>query len=151
MPEGLNLISASEVPLNAPSLMSHISAESYRAYLADMPQHAGAVAERAAALMAGGELWVERENKKGRSRRMNIRPLIKELRASSEPEDKSVAVDMLLLYQEGSKPHPEEILATLLPEIEPESWSLCKIESFVELDGQLANPLEVAEEETVYA
>ena len=151
MPEGLDLITSAEVELKSPSLMSHISAESYHTYLADMPQYASTLNERTATLMAGDELWVERKNKKGRIRKINLRPLIKELLANSDSEDKSIALDMMLLYQEGSKPNPEEIIRFLLPEVEAENWSICKLESFVDLDGHLVDPLQMAKEEEVYA
>jgi radical SAM-linked protein len=120
LPDGLQLLEAQEVALNAPSLMSSLRESVYEIANSELQGSNCKLEERITGLLAATELWVERKTKHG-PKRIDIRPLIHDLTVhpvTPLSEAKSLGsprhpVTVVLADGSAGKGRPEEVLALL--------------------------------------
>jgi radical SAM family uncharacterized protein/radical SAM-linked protein len=109
-PDGLVIASAEERELNAPSLMSLVTAGDYEALLALDPAEA---TERAAAFLAKASHPAIRQTKDG-AKTVDVRAAVEAL--AVEPDGAGCVVRMRLVDKAGTKGRPGEVLTAVFGE-----------------------------------
>lgn len=133
LPQHIRILEARQVPVKAPALMSERLAAQYTV---DVPQQLlpsgdTCLRERVQALLARGDVLVQRWHKKG-PRQVNIRPGIATVDVMPTAGN-TVTVSMLLHEEEDAKAKPHEVMQVLLDLDEDQLCALrvCKHEAFV--------------------
>jgi len=137
MPEGLRILEACEVGLDATSLSKIIGASRYQVFVpADIAGMDVDVCQQKMALMLSVDQLLIDRAQKGNTRRINIRPLIYECSIREAPG--GLEVEMLLADSPKGKGHPGEVLHFLFEWRDPSETALLTIEktgSYLNVDG----------------
>ncbi len=114
LPEGLELIEASEVALSLLSLASQQEAAVYTIAKCEMRNANIKLKDRVAELLAADELWVERKTKNG-PKRINVRPLLLSIEVVSHSATQPASHRLFVTLADGSagKGRPGEVTALL--------------------------------------
>lgn len=115
LPEGVKLLSARQIDMNAKALMAIINYMDYRLQFTDPD---GAILEQNFHLLCGASSWlIERISPKGK-KTVDIRPSLVKLSLDGDQVHYSVQLD------KGSVPKPWEISKILLPDTPCQAWRI---------------------------
>ncbi|MFQ6041556.1 MAG: TIGR03960 family B12-binding radical SAM protein, partial [Candidatus Poribacteria bacterium] len=132
LPKTLRTLESHEIPLKTPHLANQIVQSVYRV---SVPRALAGDKEECQAkiqkFMGDHEIWFERRKNDGKLQKINIRPLVEEIRIVDEAPD-MIVLDMKLKDSNTSKGRPNEVLRLLFDAQEDELVELlvCKVDSF---------------------
>jgi radical SAM-linked protein len=131
LPTGLRILESYEIPMKTPYLANQIVQSVYRV---SVPQALAGDKEECQAkiqkLMDSHEIWFERIKHEEKQEKINIRPLVEEIRIVDEEPD-TIVFEMKLKDSNTGKGRPDEILQLLFDAQEDELLELvvCKVDS----------------------
>ncbi len=160
LPEGLEILKAQEVSLKEQPLMAQISLASY---VVRVPGAISDVDSKISSILGMDHIWIERQQKGNRrpSRRskrktktssfIDIKPRIRNIKLLKHT-DRTIDIEMVLGDSGSGKVRPEEVIRIILDgsaeDVDLEkilsSIKIQKTGSFIECNGQLFSPMEIA-------
>src|SRR5207248_3053966 len=129
-PPGLAVLDLARVPARASAQVSGLT------YAAEIPaDRAEEARRRAAETLAAAELWIDRRRPSGgaNSRRMDLRPFVRDLRVSGEGP---FWLEMDLWLTQAGTARPEEVLGLLgLKDLVENGGALCRLRLTLKDEG----------------